>query len=192
MKVNIAGLHVDLGANFQEYATAQILKEVQKYYDHPIHADIKVDKQGHLFHIEMLVNDGMGRKSLSKAISEGTDIYKTFDLCINRLDRQLTKYKHRLNDLHRRRLEAEKYAIAAIDYTIDSSESEEMPSDDTPDNPLIIAENSTNIERLTVKDAVMKLEIMHLPALAFINDASGRMNFIYLRHDGNITWIDTK
>ena len=193
MRVNISGLHVDLGESLQKHVETNIQKVMQQYYKHPILADIKFNKHGHTFHVEILVNDGTGtgERSLSKASMDGTDVYKTFDSCLNKLEKRLMKYKDRLRDLHRRRLEAERHAVAGIDYVIDQHDMEVAPSPEE-DNPVIIAEIPTSIEKLPVKDAVMKLELLHLNALAFINSSTGRINFIYMRNDGNISWIDPK
>lgn len=191
MKVNISGLHVDLGESLQRHVESNVQKVVERYYKHPTSANIKFNKHGHLFHAEILVNDGTGTKerSLSKATCQGTDVYKTFDSCLNKLEKRLIKYKDKLRDLHRRRLEAERHAVAAIDYVIEpDSETPEIETE--ADNPVVIAEMPTAIERLSVRDAVMKLELMHLHALAFINNNSGRINFIYERPDGNISWLD--
>ena len=192
MKVNISGLHVDLGESLQKYVESNVQKVVQRYYKHPTSANIKFDKHGHMFHAEILVNDGTGtgERSLSKAACQGTDVYKTFDSCLNKLEKRLIKYKDKLRDLHRRRLEAERHAVAAIDYVIESDSAEVSEVEAAADNPVVIAEMPTAIERLSVRDAVMKLELMHLHALAFINNNSGRINFVCERPDGNISWLD--
>ncbi len=56
--------------------------------------------------------------------------------------------------------------------------------------PLVIAEKSTDIETLTVSEAVMKMDLSDLPALLFVNSAHGRVNVVYRRTDGNISWVD--
>lgn len=56
--------------------------------------------------------------------------------------------------------------------------------------PAVIAEKSTNIERLSVSDAVMKMDLADLPALMFFNAGNGRLNVVYRRVDGNISWVD--
>lgn len=197
--INITGLHVELGEALQQYVRDRINERVQKYFEHPTRAEVKFDKHGNLFHAEILVNDGTGtgEKSVSKAHADGTDVYKTFDSCLEKLAWQLNKYKHKLHDLHRRRLSAEKFNIAAMDRVINYEESDDDASsgavvDANAAEPVVIAEMKTEIERLSVKDAVMRLELMHLNALAFINDGSGRINFIYTRPDGNISWIDAE
>ncbi len=60
------------------------------------------------------------------------------------------------------------------------------------DNPVIIAEKSVEILTLSVSGAVMKMDLENLPALMFQNSHTNRMNVVYYRRDGNISWIDSK
>jgi hypothetical protein len=55
---------------------------------------------------------------------------------------------------------------------------------------VIIAEDTTHIEELSVSAAVMRLDIGDQPALMFRNAGSGGLNVVYRRADGNIGWID--
>jgi hypothetical protein len=36
----------------------------------------------------------------------------------------------------------------------------------------------------------MKMDLLDLPALVFINADNKRLNVVYHRRDGNISWID--
>ena len=55
---------------------------------------------------------------------------------------------------------------------------------------MVIAEKPTEIEPLTVSQAVMKMDLQDLPAIMFFNSAHGRLNVVYRRIDGNISWVD--
>ena len=55
---------------------------------------------------------------------------------------------------------------------------------------VVIAEKPTEIETLTVSEAVMKMDLQDLPALMFFNSAHGGINVVYRRTDGNISWVD--
>jgi hypothetical protein len=67
------------------------------------------------------------------------------------------------------------------------SEDDELPAEA---QPAIIAELETEIEVLTVSEAVMRMDLTDAPALLFRNRASGGLNMVYRRSDGNIGWID--
>ena len=54
----------------------------------------------------------------------------------------------------------------------------------------VVAETTTQIENLTVSEAVMRLDLGDLPALMFRNKSHGELNMVYRRPDGNIGWVD--
>ena len=66
----------------------------------------------------------------------------------------------------------------------------DVAEESTGETPVVIAEKATSIEHLSVSEAVMMMDLADLPALMFFNSASGRMNVIYRRTDGNISWVD--
>ncbi len=54
----------------------------------------------------------------------------------------------------------------------------------------VVDEKTTNIEELSVEEAIMQMDLQNLPALVFINNKNKRLNVVYHRKDGNISWID--
>ena len=54
----------------------------------------------------------------------------------------------------------------------------------------MIAEQATEISLLSVSEAVMRMDLADQPVLMFRNSASGELNVVYRRSDGNIGWID--
>ena len=54
----------------------------------------------------------------------------------------------------------------------------------------LIAEMQTEVPKLTVGEAVMRMDLADQPALLFRNRAHGGINMVYRRSDGNIGWID--
>ena len=56
----------------------------------------------------------------------------------------------------------------------------------------MIAEMTTAIPRLTVSQAVMRMDLADLPALLFRNSSHSGLNMVYRRPDGNIGWVDPR
>ena len=53
-----------------------------------------------------------------------------------------------------------------------------------------MAETKVDIPEASVSDAVMLLDLRNTNALMFKNSASGELNMIYRRDDGNIGWVE--
>jgi len=128
-------------------------------------------------------------KETSVWFHQNDEIYAAFDRCIEKLDKQLRRYKRRLKDHHRDRSEPV-VSLGVPSYVLASSEDTET---DEPDSlqPMIIAEMETKIPSLTVGEAVMQMELAGAPVLVFRNEKQDRgLNIVYRRDDGNIGWID--
>jgi hypothetical protein len=112
------------------------------------------------------------------------------------IEKRLRRYKSRLKDRSARKAYAASAALAEIDGpTLDApSYVIEAPaeSDDeiTGYSPVIIAEATTSLKRLSVSEAVMELDLTGAACIVFQHGSSGRVNIIYRRADGNVGWVD--
>ncbi|WP_341763905.1 ribosome hibernation-promoting factor, HPF/YfiA family [Candidatus Tisiphia endosymbiont of Beris chalybata] len=190
MKISISGQHISVGNALQEYVRNRTLQITGKYLINAISANIHFSKDGFQFICDIIVNDGTSRHMLLKSNSTSDEIYSSFDIAISKLEKQLRKYKSKLKDRHDK-IKISELAPEAIKYVITPNNQHE---DDniTADNPVIIAEKSIEILNLSVSAAVMKMDLENLPALMFQNVNTNRINVVYYRRDGNISWIDSK
>ena len=79
--------------------------------------------------------------------------------------------------------------ISAPSYVI-AAPAHDSDEEVTEWNPVIIAESTTALKRLSVSDAVMELDMTGVPVIVFRHAGHGRVNLIYRRADGHIGWID--
>ncbi|KAB2868545.1 MAG: hypothetical protein F9K43_12655, partial [Bauldia sp.] len=57
-------------------------------------------------------------------------------------------------------------------------------------NPTIIAEETTDLDTMTVSAAVMAMDLADAPVVVFRHAGHGGINVVYRRTDGHIGWID--
>jgi hypothetical protein len=119
------------------------------------------------------------------------DAYSSADQAAGRIEKRLRRYKGRLKDHQNGRADGQavdnvpavpSYVIAAPDQDAD----EEI----TEFNPVIIAESTTALKRMSVSDAVMQLDLTGTAVVVFRHAGHGRVNLVYRRADGHIGWID--
>ena len=127
------------------------------------------------------------------AYYEGMTFQTEFDVTSDRLSKRLRRHKRRLREHHGREpaetLPAQQYILSGAFG--DDGDDEAGPSDGNGEaQPVVVAEMATEINSLTVSEAVMRMDLAELPALMFRNSAHGGLNMIYRRPDGNIGWID--
>ena len=193
MQVLVSGQHLSIGASLQEYVKDRITSAIKKYFDHAPTATVHFIKQNYEFLCDIIVNDGTGRHTVIKSNAANNDVYSAFDIALSRIETQLRKYKSKLKD-HSNRMKLSEAVPDAAKYVIEpvSSDNHEKSDDIDFDNPVIIAEKAVKILKLSVGQAVMKMDLENLPALMFENAKTNRINVVYYRKDGNISWIDSQ
>lgn len=189
MQLNISGRHVDLGDSFRQHAEARLHDGVNKYLDRVTKVDVVISKESHLFRVDIHGNPGTHSHFSINSKASGTDIYGAFDQAADRLEKQLRRYKRRLTNHHAESSKlARSKAFAAKKYVLrPEDEDKELAEEGAP---AVIAEKATEIDTMSVSEAVMKMDLSDLPALMFFNSAHGRLNIVYRRADGNISWVD--
>lgn len=188
MQLHISGRHVDLGESFQQHVEKRLQDGFNKYLDRIPSVDVVVSKQAHhQFRVDIHGNTGTHSGIVVKSQGEAGEIYAAFDDAATKAEKQLRRYKRRLKDHHARDSDAGR-KTSARKYVL-QSEASDAELEAKADH-VVIAEKGTDIATLSVSDAVMKMDLADLPALMFYNSGNGRLNVIYRRADGNISWLD--
>lgn len=190
MQVDTSGQHISVGQSLNEYVDGRLQEVVGKYFSNAPSAHVHFSKQGHEFNCDIVLHEGTGRHVVIKSNNSSDEVYNAFDIALSKLEKQMRKYKSKLNN-HHRGVKASELAPDAVKYVI-SSKGEEEEQEFDVDNPAIVAEKPTQVLPLTVGEAVMKMDLENLPALMFENAKTGRVNVVYYRKDGNISWVDSK
>lgn len=187
MQIHISGRHVDLGEAFRAQVEKRLRENILKYIDRITHVDVVVRKQGSMFRVDIHANTGTHAGLVVKSHGDEADIYAAFDDAATKIEKQLRRYKRRLKAHHNDEKAHALEAFAAKKYVLEAENHEELAEEA---DHVVIAETATSIERLTVSQAVMKMDLANLPALMFFNSAHGRINVVYRRLDGHISWVD--
>jgi ribosomal subunit interface protein len=190
MKINITGKHMELGSAFQAHVEGRLHEGISKYLDRINQLDVVATKDANRVRVDIHANTGTNSHLTINAHGEAGEAYAAFDQAAEKIEKQLRRYKRRLTNHHKTRQSPDQVmqAIQAKSYVLSAeSQTDELPEEAAP---VVIAERPMNVEMLTVSEAVMKMDLAHLPALMFYKSAHGRVNFIYRRDDGNIAWVD--
>ncbi|MFZ5963127.1 ribosome hibernation-promoting factor, HPF/YfiA family [Thalassococcus sp. BH17M4-6] len=186
MRYQISGKQIDIGAALQTHVQTELGAVIEKYSGRPTDATVIFSKSAHEFVAEATIHLSTGLTATAKA--HANEIYAAFDACTEKLDKQLRRYKRRLKDHHKDRVEPVEL-FGAASYIL-ASESEVEESEPETLQPIIVAEMETKIPSLTVGEAVMQMELAGAPVLVFRNEKKDGVNVVYRREDGNIGWID--
>ena len=191
MQLTVTGKQVDVGGALRRHVEESLDALLGKYFRTAIEAHAVFAREAHLIRTDLSLH--IGRGIMIKSGATAPDYYPAFDAAAERLAKQLRRYKRRLRNHHARlRNQAEDletaraFVLAPVDEDTDS---ETMP-DGEATAPVVIAEVSTELPRLTVSEAVMRMDLADAPVLLFRNRSHGELNVVYRRGDGNVGWID--
>ena len=183
MGLRISGKSVDIGENFRGHAEARIGAAVDKYFDGGFTGHVTVEREGSGFKTECSVHLDTG--IVLQAEGHAQDVHQSFDKAAERIEKRLRRYKSRLKEHHQKRrgetIPATEYVLAAPDEDADSPVNAD---------PTIIAEQTTDLETMTVGGAVMAMDLSEAPVVVFRHAGHGGVNVVYRRSDGHIGWID--
>jgi ribosomal subunit interface protein len=188
MQLSITGKQMDLGDALRQHITDKMEDLNQKYFGRAIEAIVTLAPEGHAF-VKTHVSLRVGKDIMVMSDAQDKDPYASFEAASEKVAKQLRRYKKRLRD-HHERLE-ENNIIAAQNYIItpEVENNEEADNDDSKD-PVVVAEMVTNIQTMSVSEAVMRLDLSGDNALLFRNPKHEGLNLVYRRADGNIGWVD--
>lgn len=192
MNITISGQHLNIHSRVQEYVQERMPYIVSKYFEHAVSGDVHFIKQPHNVLCNIIVHEGTGHHFVIKSEASCDDIYSSFDIALTKCEKQLRKYKSKLKDRHNR-VKVSEIKMSAMKYIIKPLSSEADHTDENKEfSAVTIAEKPIEILDLSVEEALMKMDLENLPALMFKNAKTDRMNIVYYRRDGNISWVDSK
>ncbi len=193
MQISVTGKQIDVGESLQKYVNPLLEKTIKKYFENAIHAEVVFSKVSHKhqdqFQVDITMNEGSGI-GFVKSRDAGDNIYSAFDGALDKIEHRLSRYKRKIKNHYKPKI-SELYGYdgghiaKAIKYILNPFE-----HDSVSETPEVVLEKHTDIEFLSVSEAIMKMDLMELPALLFKNKDNNRMNVVYHRADGKISWID--
>jgi ribosomal subunit interface protein len=192
MQINVSGKQVDLSDALRTRVASSLDVIAQKYFDHAMEAHVTFGRARSFFTCDINVHAGRGLTLRGEG--EAGDANAAFDDAAEHIAKRLRRYRRRVNEHHRDQTtrSAPKTGRAYVLRAEPDAAPADLPNGHEANAAFatVIAETQTEIRELTVGDAVMRMDLADQSVLMFRNSASGVLNVIYRRADGNIGWID--
>ena len=205
MHITLAGKQVETGEALRTHVRDGLATIARKYFDHALEANVtfRRDAKGRLgAFFTCDINLKAGRNLFMRGEGEAADAHRAFEVAAEHLAKRLRRYRRRVND-HARSLAEGREAPEIVRQVVLRPEDEEGtaeggaaavdggdPAAPRVDHSVVVADAAAEIARLSVGEAVMRLDLTQAAVLMFRNSASGALNVVYRRADGNVGWID--
>jgi len=190
MLFRVSGKQIDVGEALRTRVSERIAEVMGKFFDGGYSGHATIGKEGFGFRTECVVHLDSGVTLHVEGMA--ADAYASADQAALRVENRLRRYKRRLK-AHSSRADgptAEKIAgFDAQSYVVMAPEGD-VDEEIVDFNPVIIAESTTTLERLSVSEAVLELDMTGAPVVMFRHAVHGRVNIVYRRADGNVGWLD--
>lgn len=177
MQVTTTFRHMEPSDSLKSYAEEK-LERVKKYIDEPIVAQVflTVEKIRHSAEVTITA------KGITiKAAEETNDMYAAVDAVVDKIERQLRRYKERIK-AHKPVSDTRE---RLVQKSIVEAESIEQQKE-----PVIIKTKTFSIKPMSVEEAVMQMDLLHKDFLVYTEAATENINVIYRRKDGNYGLIE--
>lgn len=190
MQITVSGKQVDLSDALRTRVWNHLDTIATKYFDHAIEAQVTFGRARSFFTCDINVHGGHGL--VLRAEGEAADANSAFDDAAEHIAKRLRRYRRRMNE-HARDLANRERPETARQYVLREEDTGSGPAaNGTLRNgpySTVIADHPTEISRLSVDEAVMRMDLADQPVMMFRNCATGELNVVYRRSDGNIGWI---
>ncbi len=184
MTITITGKQMEIGDSLKQFIDTEIETVITRYMGDSHDATITMVKDAHhQFKTDITLH--IGKNLVVHCTGSDSDPYKSVSSSLAKLESQIRRYKTRLRDKKRHAANHEHRSELVQKFVIQPQE-----EDTHDDNPLIIAETTSEIHTLSVGDAVMRMDLSATPVVIFRNAANGEMNVVFRRTDGHVGWID--
>lgn len=183
MQISVTARSGDISEGIKEYA-AKKLKKLERLLPKIETVQITEQKERAWYIVEItLIANGL----LIRSEERGADMRSAIDLVIDKLERQVKKYREKLNDrLHRAGAEA---AVALTETGGETeAEAESALEEEVPGR--IVRNKHFEMKPMTPDEAAAELELLGHDFYAFVNSESETVNVIYRRRDGNYGLIE--
>jgi len=167
MNINIRGKHIELTDALKEYVMKRVGK-LAKYSDEfvDVQVTLLVERGRHRVEVTAPLN-GM----ILRGEEETEDMYSSIDMVVEKLERQIDKYRTRINKRMRSKV--------LKDHEPKQSTLNEEPREEVVRNKKFPA------KPMSVEEAIMQMNLIGHTFFVFTNSESQEMNVVYLRNNGD-------
>ena len=174
MKLNFTGKNIDITDALRD-VTNKKLSKLDKYFQSHIEGNVTFSSEKNRKIIEVTINI----PGTIIRVEEATDdMYKSIDRAVDILERQIRKYKTKLQKKYRN------------NDTIRFDNVAPLPLEDNTDKGTIVKNKKFTIKPMSVEEAVLQMELLGHNFYVFINQDTEEMAVTYKRKDGNYGLIE--
>lgn len=184
MKFHMRGKNVEVTDALRQYAEKKISR-LEKYFESKavseVYVALSVNRNKHTVEVTILANGVTLR-----AEERSEDMYASIDMVMDKLERQIRKYKTRVN--RKARQEAQR---AVFKEAAESAPAVRVAEEEDEDGPYeVVRMKRFPMKPMNVEEAILQMNLLGHDFYVFLNTASSGVNVVYRREDGRYGLIE--
>ncbi|MFA8437307.1 ribosome hibernation-promoting factor, HPF/YfiA family [Pueribacillus sp. YX66] len=177
MKFTIRGENISVTDALREYIEKKISK-LERYFDSPTNSEVHVNLK--VYNETQSIEVTIPMKSLLlRAEEQHADMYAAIDLVVEKLERQVRKYKTRVNRKARQNGSVKQMFSTAIETKTEEE-----------DDFQVVRTKRFNLKPMDVTEAILQMDMLGHNFFVFSDAETSNTNVVYRRKDGKYGLIE--
>jgi putative sigma-54 modulation protein len=202
MQMNITFRQFGASDSLKEYAREKV-DRVNRLLDRAGEAHVVLSLERHLHHADITIHSGTW---VLRGREKSEDMYASIDLAMDKIERQLRRYKDKLKSHHgKERVHHRQELVNQLSrsvrhavFEMSGDEAIEVPAPATASvqpeandsSPRMLRTTHLTVKQLKVEEAVMQMNLMNNDFYVFHNVDTDSMCVLYRRKDGQYGLIE--
>jgi len=184
MQIIFSGKHVEVTPALKQYAETK-LNKLSRFFDgvQEVHVMESTLRNQHIVEVTLKANG-----TLIRAEERSADMYSSIDLVVDKLERQLSRYKERFLTRTRESLGGHKPAESAPETVAANTAEEEGAGEENASR--IVRTKRFAVKPMDPEEAALEMEMIGHDFYVFRNAENDEVNVVYRRRDGNYGLIE--
>lgn len=179
MNIIVKGKNVEVTNALRDYVEKKMGK-LEKYFEtemREIQVTLSVEKERRIVEVTAFINGITLRGE-----EETEDMYSSVDLVMEKIERQIRKYKTKINRKLRKLGNNEPQTARVVNGN--------AMTQDQDDEFKIVRNKRFSFKPMNVDEAILQMNLLGHNFFVFTNDRTEQMNVVYERKDGNYGLIE--
>lgn len=164
--------------------TQEKVGRISKLLNRPSEAHVVLSLEKYMHKADVTVQS---QGLLMRGEDKSEDMYQSIDRAVEKIERQLRRYKDKLHRHHVKEDARLKVRLSEVEQDA-AAASEQVP--ETTEAARVVKTKEIQIRPMSVDDAIMQMDLLHNDFLVFQNNESRDVNVIYRRKDGSLGLIE--
>lgn len=179
MNFTIRGENISVTEALREYIEKKVSK-LERYFESPTNSEVHVNLK--VYNDNQSIEVTIPMKSLLlRAEEQHADMYAAIDLVVEKLERQVRKYKTRINRKARQNGGVKQMFTTAVETKTSVDEEEDFQ---------VVRTKRFNLKPMDVNEAIMQMDMLGHNFFVFSDAETSNTNVVYRRDDGKYGLIE--